>query len=72
MLKRIALVVWWLGAISLGFGAIGFFASLIAMEPNHKGDTALLALGTGAFCGACCWTLTFILAGSFLRPPTTN
>jgi hypothetical protein len=68
MLKRIALVIWWLGMISIGAGALGFFGCLVTTG-SHAGENALMALVSGAFFGLCCWTLTFILAGSFLRPP---
>jgi hypothetical protein len=60
VVRRVALVVWWLGALCLVVG----FAGMFVAERNHW-----LMLAMGAMFTIPCWAVAFILAGSFLKPP---
>lgn len=60
MVKRIGIAVWWIGTIwAVAFVAVGL---LLSTEPA-------MCIGMGAIGLIPAWTLSFILAGSFLRPP---
>lgn len=63
MLKRLAQVVWWIGF------TVGVMGGLITATISSNGDTAMGNLAIGAAWALCCWTLAFVLGGSFWRPP---
>ena len=66
MLQRLATVIWWFGALLLaGFIATAFFFMAIPEVAWQGGVFGLI----GIVCAVLCWSLTFILAGSFWRPP---
>lgn len=63
MLKRAATVIWWLGALCFAAGAIG---TVTGRDIGHR--FAILAIG--AVPALACFTLCYILAGTFRNPPT--
>lgn len=62
MLKRIAVVIWWIGALSFAVGAI---STIDASDMGHRFAGVIL----GACVALCCFAGTYILGGTFLRPP---
>lgn len=64
MIKRLATVIWWLGAMA-GITGLTTFV-LIANKGSGEGGPFL---GACAFLMAVAWCLSFVLAGSFWRPP---
>lgn len=64
MIKRVALVVWWIGAL------MGVFFGLAALgaAASHS-DESFAIFGGGAFLVICTWAVAFILGGSFWKPP---
>lgn len=70
MVKRFAVVLWWVGALWFVGAAVGFPVGFATAQPGNQLSTALTISGALAFCGVVCWTLAFILAGTFRRPPT--
>jgi len=71
MLKRIALVIWWIGTLWIGGGVVAFFGNLFSTA-SDRAATAVLTLAVCAIVGVCFWTVTFILGGTFRRPPKLN
>lgn len=69
MVKRIALVAWWLGALS---GIVGGLATAaVALDSAGIGPLAgaLMTPAAAAMCAAPWWALAFVLGGKFWRPP---
>lgn len=69
MIRRFAVVMWWLGALSLLGAVVGFFSGFVAGDPGQKVAMAFGLAGVFSFLCLGCWTVAFILAGSFRRPP---
>lgn len=69
MVKRFAIVVWWLGVLWFVGAAAGFPIAFATANPGNELSTALTIAGAFAFCGVVCWTIVFVLAGTFRRPP---
>lgn len=68
MLKRAAAVVWWAGVLVLaGFAAAE--ARGLYGRVDGLGEIGLM-LAIGAFCTAPLWALSYVLGGTFWRPPT--
>jgi hypothetical protein len=59
VVRRLAIVLWWLGALLFAFGIL---SALIG------GEVAALVLFV-FFPALCCLVIAFVLGGSFLRPP---
>lgn len=68
MVRRFAVVVWWIGALFFGGGTIGAIAALLFSE-GARIESAGLTLGYCYVMGIVAWTLTYILGGSFRTPP---
>lgn len=69
MVKRFAVVVWWIGALWLFGAAVSFPISFAMSNPGSQFLAALTISGFLAFFGVACWTIVFVLAGTFRRPP---
>lgn len=68
ILFRLGQALWWIGAIIGGaFALIGAF--MLVTEKNDGGVVGAMMLGTALAVVAPCWTLAFVLAGSFWKPP---
>lgn len=67
MVQRFAAVIWWLGLLLLLGSVVGVFATLQA-DVRQKEEGFILS-GLGALATAGLWSLSFVLGGSFLRPP---
>lgn len=69
MLKRMALVLWWLGALA----GVGFLiappVALVADGLRSAGVAIAVAATGGVALVAACWAVAFVLGGSFWRPP---
>ena len=64
MLKRLATVIWWIGAICAGGGIIGVFFG--------RASEAWVSLMFGAL-GACIFfSAAYVVGGSFWRPPSLD
>lgn len=61
MLKRIGLVAWWFGAL---IGIVGAASGLLASGDRIPIIGVSLLFGTLP-----AWVLSFVLAGSFWKPP---
>lgn len=64
MRVRLATVFWWLGAVVLGCALLGGFGKALQGEPGSFGHffgfvPLVLVL----------WALSFVLGGSFWKPP---
>jgi len=59
MIRRLAVVLWWIGAILVALGVYGVL--------NHSETIVLIAFLF--FPAVVCFSLAFVLGGSFLRPP---
>lgn len=68
MLKRIALVFWWAGALAGVAGAL-FGFSMLLTEHGHPVGLWLAGTAMGAAAAAALWAVAFICGGSFWRPP---
>lgn len=66
MIRRFALVTWWLGAL-LGAGLI--VAGIVEGVRTGRLDSTLAISGGGALMALPFWALAFVLSGSFWRPP---
>jgi len=62
MLDRLATVIWWIGALLLGAGA----ASTLFTDDMDRRLTSFALFGAAA---VVCFTVTYILAGTFRSPP---
>lgn len=61
MLKRLATVIWWIGAACIAGGFIGIFF--------NKPSEMYMPLLAGGFFGAIFFSITYVLGGTFLSPP---
>jgi hypothetical protein len=62
MLKRIGILAWWAGALFFVLGLYGATQSTTPMIPMFVGT---------AFTGIC-FSISFVLGGTFWRPPTVE
>lgn len=64
LLVRIAVVTWWLGAIVMSVGVLSGLGKTFQGAPSPFTDLlSLLPLGL------LLWAVSFVLGGSFWRPP---
>lgn len=71
MVKRLGLVAWWIGALLVGVAALCVVGGIIGAFIS--GRDSLMALWVAfllLFPIAGCWAVSFILGGSFWRPPS--
>lgn len=61
MIDRLATVIWWIGALSMAAGLVGIFF--------NKPSEMWMPVALGGIPCAICFSLTYILAGSFSSPP---
>lgn len=66
ILFRLGQVAWWAGALIAAGSVIGTVVTLIS-RPHE--ELPFLLIVVGAFVVAPLWALSFILAGSFWKPP---
>lgn len=69
MLKRIALVAWWLGAISGIAAGVVMLGETAEASPIGPVSGALMIPMMVAICSLPWWALSYVLGGSFWRPP---
>lgn len=63
MLKRFATVIWWIGVMSLLGGAISTIGGTSMSE-------RFVSFACGAIGAIVAFSFTYILGGTFLKPPT--
>ena len=72
MIRRLAAVAWWIGTL-FGIAGIGMGAAVVITcgETCHGGKEfgGWFFSGLGIVALVLLWALSFVLAGSFLRPP---
>lgn len=68
MLRRIGIVAWWLGAITAAMGVIGLFVTIFTEKNEMLVGLATIVVAVVITTGAL-WVLSYILTGSFWRPP---
>lgn len=71
MVRRIAIVVWWVGALWFAAGMLGAVLALFLADGNIIAN-AFAILVLCSLVGVASWTISYILAGSFRRPPATH
>lgn len=73
MIARLAVVLWWCGAAFIAAGVALlcglFFQAVVHHRPVGAED--VLVVVSPAFIAIPFWTLCYVLAGSFIRPPKT-
>ncbi len=71
MIRRLAVVFWWVGAAFRLAAALGLVGGLLLGGRERWGIAAGCLVGFGLF-WLCSWTAAYILGGSFLKPPTVQ
>jgi hypothetical protein len=66
MLRRLAIVLWWVGFLIAVGSSLG---ALVAVAADRRMMDLLIAPVCWVFTAAS-WCLSFILGGSFWRPPS--
>jgi hypothetical protein len=66
VLRRLAIVAWWIGAAVAGFAIAA--AVVVILEGRTKDAFEALALATLPITLPC-WIVAYVLGGSFWRPP---
>lgn len=70
MKARLALVFWWLGALLGGTLLAGGVASAILGRAGSESMAIAAAIGgAGILIAVPAWAVSFVLGGSFWRPP---
>lgn len=69
MLKRLALVFWWLGALAGAGFLIAPPIALVVDGLRTAGTAIAVAATAGVLTVGAFWALAFVLGGSFWRPP---
>lgn len=66
MRTRLAIVIWWIGALIAAGGAVGGLISAV-----DDGNAKMLLLGPllTAMFTLPAWSICYVLTGQFLRPP---
>lgn len=68
VLRRLAFVIWWLGFLSvLGFSVGAFY--VLFSDASRPFAAAAIFFGIGCSVAAACWSVCYVLAGSFRLPP---
>lgn len=70
MIKRLALVVWWLGALAAGVAAACTLFGVVGGVVHQQDDfIAVFVAGFFVALTAALWAAAFVMGGSFWRPP---
>lgn len=68
VLYRLGLVAWWFGALGAAACLLGAGAVLFSDGSDKATAVGLMALGAAGF-AVPSWAVSFVLAGSFWKPP---
>lgn len=66
LLARLGMVAWWLGALVVGMGLIAFVSAIASGGRDAGAVFGLVPLWLVL------WAISFVLGGSFWRPPRAN
>ena len=68
MLRRLALVAWWLGALYAAFALPAMAFVVLAAKPDMGAVLGSIG-GSVVMITGVLWVISFVLGGSFWRPP---
>lgn len=65
--RRLAIVLWWFGAL---VGALAIAVAASSLAPRAQIEMQLIMAGAGVIVIMLpCWAVAFVLGGSFWKPP---